>query len=267
MYITHCPFSCSGRRPILEKHLKERGFTDVTWFTKYAKNHPFIEWLQQKFDKSGTLECISGCVKYYECIMAFLDDETAGDRAIFCTDDVVFIDGAKDAINSLEYYPFINISIGVLFGLPPGFEIFENDGWNNGGAEASVMTREYCKFLINNFDMRAGIDHIFAAPLYTSKLKLYVFPVAHQTSILEKVLTTDDPSTLDDWRHFMFNYKPTGINYLDLWKESGIPREDKMDEYKQIVEEDFYKTYNQRITIRNSNYILLRGSAILSKPE
>ncbi|BAT22056.1 hypothetical protein AR679_gp030 [Yellowstone lake phycodnavirus 1] len=267
MYITHCPFSCSERRPVLEKHLEERGFTDVVWFTKYAKNHPFIEWLYYKFDKCGTLECISGCIKYYECILAFLEDEAAGDRAIFCTDDVVFIDGAKDAINSLENYPFVNLSIGVLFGLPPGFEVFENDTWNNGGAEASVMTRDYCKFLINNFDMRAGIDHIFAAPLYASKLKLYVLPIAHQTSILAKVLTANDPSSIDGWKYFMLGYKPTGISYLDLWKESGLPREDKMDEYKQLVEQDFYKTFNQRIDIKNSNYILLRASAILSKTE
>jgi hypothetical protein len=200
-------------------------------------------------------------------MLMFIEDETAGDRAIFCDDDVVFIDGAKDAINSADFYPFINLSVGICFQIYPTKQVIENDTWNNGGAEAVMISRDYCKFLIQNFDLRAGIDHVLAAPLYHRSLKLYMIPIAHQTSILTKVTNFNDPISKEIWTDFVLKYIPTGINYLELWKESGLPREDKMDEYKKIVEEDFYNTYNQRIEIKNSNYILLRASAILSKTE
>ncbi|BAT22057.1 hypothetical protein AR679_gp031 [Yellowstone lake phycodnavirus 1] len=265
LYIKHCPFSCSDRRPVLEKHLEERGFTDVTWFTKYSKNNNFVEWLHEKFNKCFSVESISGLVKFYECIQMFIEDETAGDRAVFCDDDVVFIDGAKDAINSVVNYPFINLSMGICFQIYPTKTIIENDKWNNGGAEAVMISREYCKFLIDNFDMRAGMDHVLAAPLFHSGLRLYMMPIAQQTSLLTKVANFNDPISTEIWIDFILNYKPTGIKYLDLWKESGLPREDKMDEYKKLVEDDFYETYNQRIDIKNLNYILLRASSILLK--
>ena len=265
LYVKHCPFACSERRPILEKHLEERGFTDVTWFTKYAKHHPFIHCIHEKFNKCLTVESLSGLVKFYECMLLFLEDETAGDRAIFCDDDIAFIDGAKDAINSVEYYPFINLSMGVCYHICPTKTIIENDRWNNGGSEAVMISRDYCKFLVQNFDLRAGIDHVLAAPLFHLGLKLYMMPIAQQTSLLTKVANFNDPISTEIWIDFILNYKPTGINYLDLWKEAEMERDDKMYEFKQLVEEDFYKTYNQRIDIKNLNYILLRGSAILLK--
>jgi len=267
LYIKHCPFSCSERRPILEKHLEERGFTDVVWYTKYSKSNPFVEWIHEKFNKRCSVEGISGLIKFYECMLMFLEDETAGDRAIFCDDDVVFIDGAKDVINSVEYYPFINLSMGIWFHIYPTKMIMENDKWNNGGAEAVMISRDYCKFLINNFDLRAGIDHVLAAPLLHHGLKLYMLPIAQQTSLLTKVANFNDPISSEIWYDFINGYKPTGISYLDLWKESGLNREDNMYELKQLVEEDFYKVYNQRIDIKNLNYIILRASAILSKSE
>jgi len=267
LYIKHCPLSCSERRPVLEKHLEERGFTDVTWFTKYSKIHPFVEWLHGKFEKRCSVEGISGLIKFYECILMFLEDETAGDRAVFCDDDVVFVDGAKDVINTVQYYPFINLSKGILFHVSASKMLIENDMWNNGGAEAVMISREYCNFIINNFDLRAGIDHVLAAPLLHSGLKLYMLPIAQQTSLLTKVAHFNDPISSEIWYDFIRNYKPTGISYIDLWKESGLPREDKMDEYKKLVEDDFYMVYNQRIDIRNWNYIILRASVILSKTE
>jgi hypothetical protein len=263
--VKHCPFACSERRSILEKHLEERGFTDVVWCTKYSKSNPFVEWIHEKFNKRCSVEGISGLIKLYECMLMFIEDEMAGDRAVFCDDDVVFIDGAKDAINSLPNYPFINLSVGIFYHIYPTKTIIENDKWNNGGSEAVIMTREFCKFLIENFDLRAGMDHVISGIVYKSNLKLYMVPIAQQTSLLTKVAHFNDPISTEIWIDFILGYKPTGISYIDLWKESGIPKEDKMDEYKKMVEEDFYKMYNQRIDIKNLNYIALRASTILLK--
>jgi hypothetical protein len=267
LYVKHCPFACPERRPILEKHLEERGFTDVVWVTDYSKHHQFVHWLHEKFNKSLHIEGISGLVKLYECILMFLEDESAGDHAIFCDDDVVFIDGAKDAINSVVNYPFINLSIGIWFNMLPRKDLILNNTWNNGGSEAVLMRRDFCEFLIKNFDMRRGMDIVFGAIIYHNNLKLYMLPLAQQTSLITRATNCNDPTSFEDWTEFFVSYTPTGISYLDLWKESGMPKEDKIQEYKQLVEDEFYKLYNQRIDIKNLNYILNRAGAILSRTE
>jgi len=45
LYVLHCPVACGHRRPVLEEHLKNRGFTDVEWITEYAADHPYVKWL------------------------------------------------------------------------------------------------------------------------------------------------------------------------------------------------------------------------------
>lgn len=266
LYVKHCPIYCSGRRQPMEKHLQERGFTDVIWFTKYSKYHLFNQFVHEKFDKCISIEGLSGLIKLYECLLLFLDDETAGDHAIFCDDDIVFIEGSKDIIDTLPPYPFINLSIGVSFSILPNHSIYENNTFNNGGSEVVRISREFAKFIVSNFDLRMGMDHVYTGMLLYNNLKLYMCPIAQQTSILVRCeQSTYRTIGKGEIENFIFNFRPTGINYLDMWNESEMPHEDNMEFYKQIVEDDFYKRYGQKLDIQNWNYILNRSSLILSE--
>ena len=66
LYVLHCPVSCGHRRPVLEEHLKTRGFTDVEWITDYSTEHPYVKWLHSRLGGTTSLAHISGIVKGYE---------------------------------------------------------------------------------------------------------------------------------------------------------------------------------------------------------
>lgn len=223
LYVKHCPLACPERKTLLEHHLKDRGFIDVVWVTGYSTSHPFVQWLHKRLGKHINLAGISGLVKSLESLQMFVDDPTVN-SAMFCDDDVVFIKDWKEKLKLPEGLPFINASVGVNFYILPDGRLRELN--NNGGCEVAWMTKDFARFVLNNVDARSGLDHVFFAMMILLGFPLICSPVAQQTSILlPKKPSIEECEPAEKWFEFIKNFKPTGLNYLALWNESGYSRE------------------------------------------
>lgn len=227
LYVKHCPISCPERRPVLEKHLKDRGFTDVVWITKYPVNHPFVQWLHKRLGQYLSPSCISGLVKNLESCKALVDDPNI-DSAMFCDDDAVFIKDWEKKMQVPQGIPFVNMSVGINFDILPDGRLRQLG--NNGGCEVVWMTKDFARIIIDNVDARSGIDHVMFGLVRTIGCPLICSPIAQQTSVLEprksSLENSDKYQPVESWNVFVNNFKPTRLKYLDLWNESGYTRED-----------------------------------------
>ena len=219
LYICHCPIACGDRRPILEEHLKKRGFDDVRWITDYSVDHPFVKWMHKRLGETTRLAHISGLVKNLEMFLDVARDTTSETQFWQCNDDVVFIKNWDVVIpKELEY---VNLSVGVNFHISP--DARPQYIGNNGGAEVFSFTRNFARRVLDNVDTRQTIDIIIHGLLSHLRHPLVCIPIAHQTSLLEpKQSTLMVDQTLAPWVHFVQNFKPTGIKYEDLRNESGF---------------------------------------------
>jgi len=219
LYILHCPVACGDRRPVLEEHLKKRGFTDVEWVTDYPTDHPYVKWLHVRLGGTTSLAHISGVVKGMEIFRRVTCDKSPDKWFWKGDDDVVFI---KDWNVPLpEQLIYVNMSVGVNFHILPDAK--PQYIGNNGGAEVFCFTRELAQLFLDNVDIRQSGDIIIHGLLKHIGHPLVCIPVAQQTSLLEpKKSTLVFDQTLVPWIEFVKNFKPTGIKYEDLRNESGF---------------------------------------------
>jgi hypothetical protein len=219
LYILHCPVACGDRRPVLEEHLKKRGFTDVEWITDYSADHPYVQWVHKRLGGKGSPSNISGVVKGMEIFRRVTRDKSPDKWFWKGDDDVVFI---KDWNVPLpEQLIYVNMSVGVNFHILPDAK--PQYIGNNGGAEVFCFTRELAQLFLDNVDIRQSGDIIIHGLLKHIGHPLVCIPVAQQTSLLEpKKSTLVFDQTLVPWIEFVKNFKPTGIKYEDLRNESGF---------------------------------------------
>ena len=231
LYVTHSEEWSPERRPILEQNLKSRGFTDVVWVTSYPATHPFVKWLYVRTGKHLNTSRISGLVKHLEAMRMFTEDPAFGpqDGAMFCDNDALFIKDWQKGIDKIpKGFPYVNLSVGVNFHfLPDGQprEIMEN----NGGSEAYWLTKDFAKFALQHVDARMGGDHVFCGMMKLLGYPVMCIPIAQQTSIItdnRSAKIEEETIPFDDWKHFVHNFKPTGLSYEALRNESGLARED-----------------------------------------
>jgi hypothetical protein len=219
LYILHCPVSCGHRRPVLEEHLKERGFTDVEWVTEYAADHPYVKWLHKRLGCKGSPAHISGFVKAMEMFRLVARDKGPDKWFWKGDDDIVFIKNWNVPIPDNLMY--VNMSVGVNFHVIPDAK--PHYIGNNGGAEVFCFTREFARLVLDNIDTRQTGDIVIHGLLLKIGHPLVCIPVAQQTSLLEpKNSTLNFDETLTPWVQFVQNFKATGVRYEDLRNESGF---------------------------------------------
>ena len=219
LFISHCPVSSEQRRPILEDHLSDRGFTDVEWITDYDTSHPYVKWLHNALGETCSLAHISGLVKLLEVFRKVLYDKSDTKWFWRGDDDIVFIRGWNVEIPDNLWY--VNLSVGVNFHILPDAK--PQLIGNNGGAEVFCFTREFAKLVLDNIDTRQTIDLVIHGLLNHINHPLVCIPIAQQTSLLEpKKSTLTYQSQLQDWKEYINQFKPTGIKYEDLRNASGF---------------------------------------------
>ena len=219
LYVLHCPVSCGQRRPVLEEHLKKRGFDNVEWITDYSADHPYVKWLHERLGGTASLAHIAGIVKGYEMFRRVVHDNGPDKWFWKGDDDIVFIKNWNVKLPDELWY--VNMSVGVNFHVLPSTRI--RTIGNNGGAEVFCFTREFAQLMLDNIDTRQTFDIIIHGLLNYICHPLVCIPVAQQTSLLEpKKSTLIVDETLGPWIPFVEQFKPTGIKYEDLRNESGF---------------------------------------------
>jgi GR25 family glycosyltransferase involved in LPS biosynthesis len=248
-FVVHDP-KLLHRREFLEKHLQDRGVTDVEWVTDLNFDSKFIKWLHQRTQTPMAPGYLSCSVKHYSILSHMV---TRGiQEAVILEDDVVLHeDYAK--FTPIFGLKFIKLGIGVNWTLNPGMTPVQTP--NFGCSEAQYITLDMAKYILENLHFGHCVDIVYWAILTFVKHPLVTVPLAHQTSILEGSGTTGQSESKKEM--------PLG-NYIHGW--NTLPKfkwVDLIKEFENIskVEDEFERNFGKRIQLVNAEYIRHRDVA------
>ncbi len=242
------------RRTFLEKHLAERGVTDVQWITGFNSDSKLVKWLHQRTDTPMALGYLSCTVKHYRALEKIIEQNLEG--AVILEDDVVLHKDYSKFV-PIPGLKFIKLGIGVNWTLNPGLEPVLTP--NYGCSEAQYVTRDMAQYILNNLHFGHCVDIVYWAILNHVQHPLVTVPLAHQTSILEGSGTTGQSNSKKEMslRDFI-----GGWASLPKTKWSDLLSED--DRIHQ-VEDEFARNFGKRLEIVNADYIKHRESVLNQK--
>ena len=124
IFVKHCPNLAPERKLFLEEHLKERvPIKNVRWFEDYNHDHPFVEWLNAKYNLPYGPKLTSNFVKTLMMMKQMVDENI--ESALHIDDDVTF---HKDWVKYFESISdetkdigFLNLGTSPFFNLKPTF--------------------------------------------------------------------------------------------------------------------------------------------------
>lgn len=252
-FVVHDP-RLVQRREFLEKHLTDRGVTDVEWVTDFNFDSKLVKWLHQRTQTPMALGYLSCTVKHYIILSEILRQNL--DEAVILEDDVVL---HKDYTKFVPIpgLKFIKLGIGVNWNLNPGLTPVQTP--NYGCSEAQYVTKDMAQYILNNLNFGHCVDIVYWAILNYVKHPLVTVPLAHQTSILEGSGTTGQS---DSKKEMSLGDFIGGWGTLPKFKWSDL-----MDEYNRIsvVEDEFVNNFGKRLEIVNAEYIKYRDIALIKK--
>jgi hypothetical protein len=248
-FVVHDP-KLVHRREFLEKHLQDRGVTDVEWVTGFNSDSKLVKWLHQRTQTPMALGYLSCTVKHY-IILSEMVRQNIPEAVIF-EDDVVLHKNYSQFV-PIPDMKFIKLGIGVNWHLNPGLNPVQT--LNYGCSEAQYVTLDFARELLNNLNFGHCVDIVYWAYLHHIRHPLVTVPLAHQTSILEGSGTTGQSDSKKEMslRDFI-----GGWVTLPKLTWSVL-----MSEYDRIhrVEDEFANNFGKRLEIVNAEYIRCRQNA------
>jgi hypothetical protein len=245
-FVVHDP-KLVQRREFLEKHLQDRGVTDVEWVTDLNSDSKFVKWLHQKIQTSLAPGYLSCSVKHYSILYQMVTRDIQ-EAVIFEDDVVLHEDYAK--FTPIFGLKFIKLGIGVNWPLNPGTTPVQTP--NFGCSEAQYITLDMARYILENLHFGHCVDIVYWATLNYVNHPLVTIPLAHQTSILEGSGTTGQSDSK--------NEMPLG-RYIQGWSTfEKFKWVDLLEEFENIskVEDEFEKNFGKRIKLVNAEYIKYR---------
>lgn len=256
IFVKHCPNLAPERKVFLLQHLKERvPIKDVRWIEDYNHDHPFVQWLNAKYNLPYGLKLTSNFVKTLMMLKQIVDENIRS--ALMIDDDVTF---HKDWVKLFESIPdkieentFINLGTSPFFNLKPEFgKVYQLP--NNGGCEGMWCSNIFAREFLADLNMNEAIDIVFHGFMNSKKRPILNVPICHQTSDIEKISMLDHETRNAElhWTRYVQNYD--NIKKMDFNK---LHEEYKNFEIKKKqVEDKFEELYGKRIDIKNVKYIL-----------
>jgi hypothetical protein len=201
------------RRTRLEKHLKERGITDVIFNDMYPPSDPFVQWLHTTHCTHMSLESISGIAKGLHTLMT-LDEEF-----VMCADDdVVFPKDWKERVEKIHLLPINIVCLGVNYHIHP--ESGYTFTGNVGGMECIIVHRDMATFIANNVDFSQAPDIVISAIMVQHGIPLAITPICQQTSLIENASSTGEPARYPKtWVEYIQTYRPSGLTFSSLLRD------------------------------------------------
>jgi len=242
------------RRAFLEKHLQERGVTDVQWITGFNSDSKLVKWLHQRTDTPMALGYLSCTVKHYIALSEIIRENL--EAAVILEDDVVLHKDYSKFV-PIPGLKFTKLGIGVNWSLNPGLTPIQTP--NYGCSEAQYVTKDMAQYILSNLNFGHCVDIVYWAILVNVRHPLVTVPLAHQTSILEGSGTTGQSNSKKELSLSEFI---GGWSSLPKFKWSEL-----MSEYDRIrmIEDEFVENFGKRLEIVNAEYIKHRDIALRQK--
>lgn len=255
VYVKHCPHLAPERKVFLGEHLKERvPIEDVRWLEDYNHDHPFVEWLNAKYNLPYGPKLTSNLVKSLFVMKQMVDE---GIESVLHIDDDVTFRG--DWVKYFESIPddiakigFLNLGTSPFFNLKPVLgELYKLP--NNGGCECMWWSLDFAKNFLENLNFEEATDIVLFGYMTSVNQPMLNMPLCHQTSDLIRVSTLDhETRKSSNWVAYVHNYrnlpKVSFNKLLEDFKE--------FEEKKRKVEDKFEEIYGKRVSIKNVKYIL-----------
>ena len=124
---------------------------------------------------------------------------------------------------------------------------------NNGGTEATWVTKKYAQDFLENCTFVTGLDTSAYGYLTSINKPLMYFPVCNQTSLLEQTGFDEHQQVkpLPDWRKVVSHYRRFPIfNFFTCLEEFN-----KIKQTKEKLEKKFKEVYGVEVDIRNFEYL------------
>jgi hypothetical protein len=255
IFVKHCPNLAPERKVFLLEHLKERvPIKDVRWVEDYNHDHPFVQWLNAKYNLPYGPKLTSNFVKTLTMFKQMVDENI--ESALHIDDDVTF---HKDWIRYFESIPdkieevgFLNLGTSPFYNLKPKLgELYQLP--NNGGCECTWWSLDTVKTFLENLNLDEATDIIMMGFMASLKRPMLNMPLCHQTSNLEKVSTLDhETRKSSNWVAYVQNYRNLPkVSFNKLLEEFK-----EFEEKRRRVEDKFEEIYGKRVEIKNVKYIL-----------
>lgn len=241
-FVIHYP-KLKARKEFLQKHLEERGVTDVEWVEGFNVDDPFVNWLANRVGNKLPMGHFSCSVKHFHILHQMV--ERGIKEAVVFEDDVVLHREFKN-IRVPPGLMFVKLGIGVNFGMTPGTEPLMVN--NLGGNEANYVTIEFARRFLDQVHFGHSADIVYQAFLMNENHPLVCIPVCHQTSILD--CTSVCGGEMPNW-----------IDYIRSWKTLHKHKwTNLLEEYTKVVkvEDEFEKNFGTKIKITNCEFINAR---------
>ena len=243
-FVVHDP-KLVHRREFLEKHLQDRGVTDVEWVTGFNSDSKLVKWLHQRTQTPMALGYLSCTVKHY-IILSEMVRQNIPEAVIF-EDDVVLHKDYSQFV-PIPGLKFIKLGIGVNWHLNPGLNPVQT--LNYGCSEAQYVTLDFARELLNNLNFGHCVDIVYWAYLHHTRHPLVTVPLAHQTSILEGSGTTGQSDSKKEMslRDFIGGWVTLPkLTWTDLMSE---------DDRIHRVEDEFARNFGKRLQRRHERSFL-----------
>ena len=255
IFVKHCPNLAPERKVFLEQHLKERvPIKDVRWIEDYNHDHPFVEWLNAKYNLPYGPKLTSNFVKSLMAMKQMIDENIESalhidDDVCFHTDWVKYFESIPDDIQSVG---FLNLGTSPFFNLGPRLgELYQLP--NNGGCECSWWSLDLVKNFLQNINLDEASDIIIVGFMCASKKPMLNMPLCHQTSDLVRMSTLDhETRKSSNWMAYVQNY----INLPKVDFNKLLEDFYEFEEKRRRVEDKFEEIYGKRVDIKNVKYIL-----------
>jgi hypothetical protein len=255
IFVKHCPNLAPERKVFLEEHLKERvPIKDVRWIEDYNHDHPFVLWLNAKYNLPYGPKLTSNFVKTLIMMKNMVDENI--ESAFHIDDDVCF---HGDWVKYFESIPdeiaengFLNLGTSPFFNLKPKMEeVYELP--NNGGCECTWWNLNSATIFLENINLQEAIDIVFHGFMVSGRKPILNMPLCHQTSDLVRISTLDhETRKSSNWMAYVQNYKNLPkLNFHKLLKDF-----EEFEKKKKQVEDKFEEIYGKRVDIKNVKYIL-----------
>jgi len=255
VFVKHCPNLAPERKVFLEEHLKERvPIKDVRWIEDYNHDHPFVQWLNARYNLPYGPKLTSNFVKTCFTLKQMVDENIESilhidDDVTFHKDWVKYFESVEDHIQDIG---FINLGTSPFFNLKPKMkEVYQLP--NNGGCECIWLTLDMAKNFLQNLNFEEAIDIVIHGFMTANKKPIINMPLCHQTSDLVRVSTLDhETRKSSNWIAYVQNYKNLPKVSFDKLLEDFKEFEEK----RKRVEDKFEEIYGQRVDIKNVKYVL-----------